>query len=279
MVEPGARPQRHTNMRLPAVLLVIVTLLGACSTSFGGSSDESVPSQAEAAPAIWPVGPEFTATEFTQDGVIREHPVKAQSFTNSSVGLDLGVCGYGGGMDYRITDGRFVMNGFSRDDIGCEPEDPIRIANAETLESLFSSGPTVSIGDDHIEVENDGVRLVLTTDNPEANQTVIPIEIRYHGVSSNDSLIDPSQVTLIQPAFFVINFQLESCLAHGQVGELGGEGPRDVIVGVDPIDCPDPTPSDQAVLDLLNAQPTMTYADSQLTITAPDGTNLVLESD
>ncbi|MEZ5375379.1 MAG: hypothetical protein R2733_02640 [Acidimicrobiales bacterium] len=80
-----------------------------------------------------------------------------------------------------------------------------------------------------------------------------------------------STVSLLSPAFFVVTVELETCVVHAQVGGLQPVEPRNTIVGVPVEECPNPSPSDTAMLELLVSEPVMTLDDELLTVTGPTG--------
>lgn len=262
-----------------ARLAVGLVLMASCAVS--GESAPATASPATTSTTItiepWPVGPEFTASEFDIDGETRRHPVALISLADGIVDVSLGACGYGGNTDFRIEEDRLVLGAFGREDIECDPQPQQVVGNAAVLEGLFLNEPHIRTTHDSITLETDEVRITLTTSDPAANRPVAPTGTWFQTTSSTDPEIDTEHVSLIIRAIFVLDVQLESCLVHTQVGGLQQVDDRDVITGVNLADCPNPNPSDQAALRLLDSEPALGYTDDELSVTGSDGTVITLE--
>ncbi len=219
----------------------------AAVDSTGPSNSTPISPSSTTVTEPWPVGPEFTASEFEVDGQTRQHPVKLISLAADSVYIDLGACGYGGNAIFDIQDDRLILSGFGRDLIYCDPQPEEVTSNASLLQDLFLSKPQIATTPGSITISAEGIRLTLTTPDPTANTPVAPTGQRFQATSSADPEIEVAHVSLVIQAIFAMDVQLQRCVAHAQVGGLEATTPRDVITGVDPSDCRDPSPSDQAV--------------------------------
>ncbi len=100
---------------------------------------------------------------------------------------------------------------------------------------------------------------------------MVPNGVRFNGDSSTIDGVDASTVSLVSPAFFILTVELETCVVHTQVGGLQNIQPRNTIVGIPVEECPNPSPSDEAMLELLASEPIMTLDDELLTVTGPTG--------
>ncbi len=226
----------------------------------------------------WPIGPEFAASEFELNGETHLRSIWLVSFQTGSFDASFESCLFGGHAEFEIAGDRLLIDDLShREGAGCPEEPADLIADGQALEDLFLSGPKIEVTVDSIILESGTTRLVLETDNPTDNRPVAPTNVWYRGIASTDTTINAERVSMIVRAFFVIEFKLETCSLHTQAGVLQQVDRRDIISGFDPTNCPNPSESDQAVMDLLNSEPVLLYVDEQLTITGADGTVITLE--
>ena len=226
----------------------------------------------------WPIGPEFAASEFELNGETRLRSIWLISFQAGSFDVSFESCLFGGHAEFEIDGERLLIDDVSHmEDIGCPDEPADLTADGQALEDLFLSEPKIEVTVDSIILESETTRLVLTTDDPTDNQPVAPTDVWFRGIASTDVMINPERVSVIVRAFFVIEFKLETCSLHAQAGALQQVDRRDIISGFDPTNCPNPSESDQAAMDLLNSEPVLLYANEQLTITGADGTIITLE--
>lgn len=254
-----------------AQLAAIEDRTEATSADDGGSDQGPVPDV-----ALWPVGPKFTASTVVIDGVAVEHSMWLQSVADGSVSIDFGACGFGGTATASTNGDRLILGEFDQEDAGCDDQSDDLVATAGTVEELFVTQPVLTVTDDTITVENEQVHVVLITDDPTANLPPAPTGVWFQALTATNPVIDPAGVSLIVHAFFVIDVQLETCLVHTSVGSLDTADRRDVITAVKPGDCPDPSTSDQAVLDLLNTKPVVTHDSGLVTLTGTDDASIIL---
>ena len=253
------------------------------TTSAESSVDTSTTSSAPTDPppgslSSWVVGPEYVAETFQVDGETRSGRVTLRSFNSTSFSLDLGACGYGGTADFDINDNRLTLpSGFGQDGGECPKQPADQIANGQALEALLLSQPDVVITDDSITIENESAQLTLTTEDATTDMPAAPTGVWFRGVATNSNEIDAATVAVQLPALFAIDIQLETCLLHGGIGSAQPDQPRDTITAIRLDDCPTPSPSDQATIDLLTSTPTLAFDGQQLTVTAPTGIYIALE--
>lgn len=154
------RARTATLLNIPAVLLALALVIGACGddeTVVGGPA-VSGDSGDSGEPAL--DGRQFWSTSVLENGVDR--PLAQDTrisvrFDNGDISASAGCNSMGG--RYRIdNDGRLTVREMASTEIGCDPE---RHAQDEFVATVLNARPRLTLSGDHLVVATDSVRIEL----------------------------------------------------------------------------------------------------------------------
>lgn len=209
----------------------------------------------------WLIGTEYIATAFTERGSDRAlltAEVGVRFLGRTQIGISAGGCDIGGGY-FDWTEGRVTNPELASVLEMCIPFD----TNAyDAALALIESNPEVRVDGDRLLLLSESYRLELQAMGPGVMPIVEDNE-RFIGLSTTVDGIDPAQIELRSPAYFVVVVTIPTCELHGAVINDDGRTTFQMEPDLGPDDC-EYSPAEDIAARIFFAEETSVLRDGEV---------------